>query len=185
MPRVSTVGPAPFYWTGNAVESNWSLGHNWEGGAAPSSSEAIALEFPRIPGCLGACYQSENDLSGLTSESLKIDDGDEYLLAGHEITLGGGGLTAAPAAGSSGPAGDLLALPFTLAASQTWSIAGRSGGGLGENGAAVFESIGGASSALTFAISNEVVLYLGNEPRSGPSRSAARTRTRPRSSTAT
>ncbi len=82
--------------------------------------------------------------------------------------LGSGGLTAAPAEGSSGPAGDLLALPFALSASQTWSIAGRSGGAFGENGAAVLEKISGPSSSLTFQISNEAELILANETEVGP-----------------
>ena len=112
---------------------------------------------------------SKNDLSGLTAESIKLDNGDEYFLSGDEITLGGGGLTASPASGSSGAAGDALELPIKLGASQTWSIAGRSGGSLGENGAAVFGNLTGSSgSALTFEISNEAVLYLENDTEVGP-----------------
>jgi hypothetical protein len=158
----------PLVWSGNALEPNWSFAHNWAGEAAPPSAEPVALEFPRLPSCLGTCYYGANDLNGLHVESLAIDDGDEYLLEGHEITLGAGGLTAAPAAGSSGPAGDVLALPFALSASQTWSVAGREGGTFGENGAIVFEPIHGPSSALTFQVRNEAELVLANETEVGP-----------------
>lgn len=168
VPAANATG-SPFAWTGNSSEPDWSFGSNWEGGSAPSSSEPLTLEFPRIPDCSGTCYTSENNLSGLTAESIKLDDGDEYALAGTEITLGGGGLTASPASGSSGPAGDFIELPVQLGASQTWSIAGRSGGGLGENGAAVLGNLTGSnSSALTFEISNEAALILNNETEVGP-----------------
>ncbi len=162
---------SPFVWTGNASGRDWSLAANWEGESAPSDSAPATLEFPRIPNCPGSstCYISENNLSGLTAESIKIDNGDEYALVGNEITLGGGGLTAAPASGSSGPAGDLIDLPVQLSASQTWSIAGRSGGGLGENGALVAGKLTGSSAtALTFEISNEAALLLYNETETGP-----------------
>ncbi len=157
-----------FAWTGNASGPDWSSGGNWGEGLAPSSPEPVALEFPRIPSCAGTCYASENNVSGLTPESIKIDNGDEYFLSGDEITLGGGGLTASPASESSGPAGDVLELPVRLGASQTWSIAGRSGGDLGENGAAVLGKLTGSSSALTFEISNKAGLFLENETEVGP-----------------
>jgi hypothetical protein len=160
---------SPFVWTGNASEPAWSSSSNWGEGSAPSSSEPVTLEFPRIPFCSGTCYKSENDVSGLTAESIKLDNGDEYVLRGKEITLGGGGLTASPASESSGASGDVIDLPVQLGASQTWSIAGRSGGGLGENGAAVLGNLAGSSSsALTFEISNEALLYLSNETEVGP-----------------
>ncbi len=160
---------SPFVWTGSSSEHGWSLAGNWEDGLAPSSSEPAALEFPRLPGCSGACYTSENNVNGVAVESIKIDDGDEYDLSGDEITLGGGGLTASPAGGSSGPGGDAIELPVRLGASQTWSIAGRSGGRLEENGALVLGNLTGSSNtALTFEVSNEAALILGNETEVGP-----------------
>lgn len=167
---VPTAGAdaSPFVWTGNAGR-DWSLAGNWEAGSAPSISEPVTLEFPRLPGCPSTCYVSENNLSGVTAESIKIDNGDEYALGGDGITLGGGGLTASPASGSSGPAGDFIDLPVQLSASQTWSIAGRNGGGLGENGALVGGRLTGSSTTgLTFEISNEAALLLDNETEVGP-----------------
>jgi hypothetical protein len=154
-----------FTWTGASSESGWSTMNNWEGGTAPSVSEQVRLEFPHLDGC-NTCYEAENNLSGLTAESLSIDNSAKYVLSGDELTLGAGGLTASPA--SSGSSGDVLKLPIKLGASQTWSIAGRNGGGLGENGAAVLGSLTGSSSTLNFEISNEAVLYLENETEVGP-----------------
>lgn len=160
---------SPFVWTGNASGPNWSSVSNWEAGSQPSSSEPVTLEFPRIPYCSGTCYTSENDVSGVTAESIKLDNGDEYVLRGKEITLGVGGLTASPASGSTGASGDVIDLPVKLGASQTWSIAGRSDGSLGENGAAVLGNLTSSNgSALTLEISNEALLYLSNETDVGP-----------------
>jgi hypothetical protein len=177
----ATLVPS-FIWSGRSEalsESSfdWSLGADWRGGATPVADEAVGtLTFPHLSNstCTSksptdACYEALNNISGLTAESMKIDNGNEYVLSGEEIELGGGGLTASPASESSGPSGDVLKLPITLGASQTWSIAGRSGGSLGENGAAVLGNLtGSSSSALTFEISNEAVLYLENETEVGP-----------------
>jgi hypothetical protein len=159
-----------FVWSGNAGELGWSHDSNWEGGAAPSSSQPIDLRFPRLPSCLGVCYESEDDLSGIQAESLEVDDGDEYFLGGEgdPLTLGSGGLIAAPAAGSSGPAGDFLELPISLSASQDWSFAGRNGGALGENGAIVFSELSGSGSSLNVQISNSAALYLVDKAEVGP-----------------
>jgi hypothetical protein len=115
-----------FTWAGASSESGWLTGSNWESGTVPPTSEPVALDFPHLSGC-NTCYKSENNLSGLTAESIKLDNNAEYVLSGDELTLGAGGLTASPA--SSGSSGDVLKLPVKLGASQTWSIAGRSGGG--------------------------------------------------------
>jgi hypothetical protein len=168
---MASATTSSFVWTGNASGHDWSFGSNWEGGSQPSSAEPVTLEFPRLPDCSGSstCYTSENNVSGLTAESIKLDNGDEYALSGDGITLGSGGLTASPASGSSGAAGDFIELPFQLSASQTWSIAGRNGGGLGENGALLQGNLTGSSAtALTFEISNEAKFILNNETEVGP-----------------
>jgi hypothetical protein len=83
----------------------------------PSLIEPVALEFPRLTtsDCASkpssdTCYESHNDVGDLDVESLRIDDGDEYELT-EEITLGVGGLSASPAAGTRGAAGDVIGLP--------------------------------------------------------------------------
>ena len=56
------------------------------------------LTFPELSGCTApkACYSSENDLEELSAEELHIDDGDNYIIKGEELSLGSGGLTASP-----------------------------------------------------------------------------------------
>jgi hypothetical protein len=156
-----------FTWTGDAAESSWTAAMNWEGETAPSGPGPIALDFLRIPSCTGACYKSTNDVSGLDVESIGIDDGDEYELEGDGITLGGGGLAAAPALGTSGPAGDFVGLPIELGASQTWGVAGRSGGGVGENGMFVEGPVTGSNKNLAVDIEHGAALYLGNNTEVG------------------
>jgi hypothetical protein len=168
MLATASASAAPLVWSGNAAEHHWSAVRNWERELAPTMSEPSELEFPHLSGCSGSCYTSENDLSGLKVESIKIDDGDEYELSGDEIDLGSGGMTISPAAGTSGRAGDLLELPIHLSASQSWSLTGRSGGAVGENGAAVVGNLSGSSSALTVGIGNEALLVMGSEAEVGP-----------------
>jgi hypothetical protein len=156
---------SPFTWTGEAVRPSWSAAENWEGGAAPSGSGPFALEFPRLLGCTSTCYDSRNDISGLTVESLSIDDGDRFTLEGEAIALGAGGLTASPASGSSGPAGDIFKLPIVLDAAQTWSIYGRDN--VAENGVLLGEGLTGSSSPLTLDIGGEPEVYLASDTEVG------------------
>jgi hypothetical protein len=135
----------------------------------------VALEFPRLTSsaCVSAqpsdaCYESKNEMSGLAVESMRLDDGDEYKIEGDEITLGSGGITASPASESSGPAGDVIGLPIRLGASQTWSIAGREGGSVGENGLLVDGGLSGSGDALTVNLSSDPVLYLEGDMEVGP-----------------
>ena len=41
------------------------------------------------------CFATENDLHGLSVGEVQLDDADEYVLAGDELTLGAGGILAA------------------------------------------------------------------------------------------
>jgi hypothetical protein len=158
---IASAGAPLFTWSGDAAAvSGWSTAKNWEGEMVPAAPGLIALNFPRIPACTGACYKSKNDLSGLSVESISIDNGDEYEVSGDEITLGGGGIIALPAAGASGPAGDVFRLPIHLGAEQTWSVSQRSGEPTGENGMAVTGGVTGAGDALTIDMSDGPVLYL-------------------------
>jgi hypothetical protein len=162
-------------WSGSAPSGSpeWSLGANWAG-APPSLLEPFTLEFPRLvsPTCASAspsetCYVSKNDVGNVAVEALRVDDGDEYELEGDGITLGSGGLAASPATGSSGPAGDYVGFPIELGASQTWSVAERSGGGFGENGVFVEGAITGPGRELTLDVGNGAGLYLHNDTEVG------------------
>ncbi len=109
-----------FTWT-NSNSNAWSNGSNWVGGTAPSGSVGT-LTFRALTGC--PCnYLNVNNVSGLSATAISIDDGVGYHMGGSAITLGSGGLTAAPSLSDAGAA-TLIQLPITLGASQTWSITG-------------------------------------------------------------
>ena len=178
-PAVAARASAPSAtWKGGVAgvaksDAYWSLGANWEAGVAPSPSEGIAtLTFPRLttPTCESAipadtCYLSFNNLVGLSVEALKLDDGDEYLIAGEPFTLGSGGLSATPASGSSGEAADVVEAPIQLGASQDWQLAGR-GGPVAENGLVLFDgtfgsgSVSGSGSSLSIELSEGPLFFL-------------------------
>ncbi len=164
-------------WAGaSTVSEEWSEAANWVKESVPSvATGAGTLTFPRLtqPECAAAepreaCYSSYNDLEGLSAESLHIDDGDEYLLEGEQLSLGSGGLTASPAPGTSGPAGDEIDMSLELSASQKWSIAGRSGGGIAENGLLMEGEVTGAGKTLTDELSNGAAFVLENRMEVGP-----------------
>ncbi|HEY5318825.1 MAG TPA: Ig-like domain repeat protein [Solirubrobacteraceae bacterium] len=111
-----------FSWSGASAAPNWSVGTNW-GGTAPSGSVGT-LSFPALTGCT-TCYQSSNDVTGLSANAISIDDGVPYDITGDGLTLGAGGITAAPSASDTGSNAD-IGLPLTLGAPQTWSITGGS-----------------------------------------------------------
>jgi hypothetical protein len=103
------------------------------------------------------CYQSENNLVGLTVNAISIDDGVNYNITGKVITIGAGGLTAAPSAKGCSPPNlcgpPQLRTPITLGASQTWSITGGSKNqqlGLDESVTGAAESLGINFASNTF-----------------------------------
>jgi hypothetical protein len=152
-------------WTGASGTPSWSAIENWEGGTVPSGSTPVALGFPRLPGCVGTCYRSRNDVSGQLVESLIVDDGDEYTIEGEEIVLGAEGLVAFPQSGSSGPAGDIFKLPIALEGAQTWSVFGR--GNFAENGILVDGGLTGSSSPLTLDVGGAPLVYLASNAEVG------------------
>jgi hypothetical protein len=122
---------AEFTWSGGSPSAAWSVAGNWQAGSAPGGP-VDALHFPALGGTAcdatppsGSCYQSRNDLSGVAAGAISIDDGAAYEIGGNGLTLGSGGLVAAPlASGSSTGAGPTLALPIGLDGAQAWSISG-------------------------------------------------------------
>lgn len=175
----AAVASLPFTWDGRSPKPEWSAKANWKGGEAPAAAQEIgALAFPELTkaACTAepptsACYSSFNNVRGLSAESVQIDDGNNYVVKGEEVTLGGGGLTAAPGSGSSGQALDLIEIPLKLTASQTWSVSGRGTGPIGENGLFLEDHVTGpSSSALTIELSGGPALDLGasNDIKVGP-----------------
>lgn len=175
--QVTVARAAPFIWSGRSTTSaGWSLVSNWKGQAPTSSTELESLIFPPLTSgactvkqALHRCYLSTNDLSGLSTKSITLDDGVDYLIDGAALTLGAGGLHASPPeAGTSAPARDTVELPLQLGDPQRWEIADRSGGAIGENGLVLGGEVSGSGSALVVGLSNGPVLALDNHTEVGP-----------------
>ena len=172
----AAANAASFAWAGRSTTTaDWSLASNWEGEAPTASTEIELLTFPRLTStactteqATHRCYVSSNNVGGLSAQSVKIDDGDEYLISGKPLTVGSGGLRVAPEIGSSGSAGDVLLMPLQLSAPQRWEIADRSGGKIEENGMFLSGEVTGSSNALTVELSNGPALALDNDTEVGP-----------------
>jgi hypothetical protein len=152
----SPASAADFTWTGKADLSpeaeaeSWSNPGNWQG-PVPTGSVGT-LTFPALPEppCgqqpneFVGCYLSKNDINGLAVNAISIDDGAPYFLSGDPISLGKGGMTAAPSAHDSRRfIPPQLELPIVLTAPQTWSVTGGHGQQLGVDG-----SVSGKSERL-------------------------------------
>ena len=110
------------------------------------------LSFPALTGCT-TCYESSNDVTGLNADGISIDDSAPYLISGNAITLGSGGITAAPSgAGSTAN----ISLPITLGATQAWSITGGSSSEL------AVDTVTGSGDALTVNFSSSGILALSD-----------------------
>ncbi len=120
-------GNGTFTWTGAAQLSfpTWSEPQNWLAGKAPSGAVA-QLAFPSVgAGCdplTQACYESTNNIDGLTVGALAFESETNYVLGGDAITLGPGGLYSGTGL-HSGNTETTLNLPITLGSSQTWTVA--------------------------------------------------------------
>jgi hypothetical protein len=170
----SRASASSFTWTGTDPSSaGWSAASNWQGDVAPASP-IEELDFPQLSGeCEqnepnDPCYISENDLSNPSVETLRIDDGKEYLIAGNRFSLGSGGLKVAPTGGSSEPALAAILQPIALSASQTWTIAGAGEMRFGENTLYLEEELSGSSHELHVDMSNGGGLALGSGGEIGP-----------------
>ncbi|HET9093759.1 MAG TPA: Ig-like domain-containing protein [Solirubrobacteraceae bacterium] len=136
------AGPAmaqtTYSWTGaGSPPGTWSQSANWDAsGVPPSSLTGTSLSFPALTAAActtnpptASCYSSSDDLGALSAYSLTIDDGLGYSLtpagSSDTITLGAGGLTAAPSASDSAAiVGANIAIPIILGADQSWSVTG-------------------------------------------------------------
>ncbi len=167
-----------FKWSGEAAKASrgWANLENWEGGSAPSPSEPMMLEFPRLTSAncmtsppVDTCYESENNVSGLDVESMHVEDSQTYVIAGEPIVLGSGGLNVAPATNTSEQTGSIMAMPVTLGAQQTWSIAGQSGDtAIDGNQFVLLEEVSGAGQPLKISLGDGGGLVLVNEDEVGP-----------------
>ena len=162
-----------YTWSGAAAlgtgTERWSVGTNWEGSSAPSGTVGT-LTFPALTSAACAsvpptatCYQSYNDVTGLNVNGLSIDDGVKYEVTGNAITLGAGGITAAPSASNVEFGGAGLYFPITLGAPQTWSIAGGSKG----QQLIIGGGVTGSANSLAINFSNQTFLTFGGNSEVG------------------
>jgi hypothetical protein len=166
-----------FTWSGGAPKTlrGWGNAANWKGGSTPASSEPVALEFPTLTSanCTSApptdtCYESENNVSGLNVESLRIEDSQTYVIAGDPIILGSGGLAAEPTTNTTEQIGSILALPIALGVPQTWNILGQSGdAAIDGNQLMLLEEVSGSSRPLEVRLSEGGGLVLANNVEVG------------------
>ncbi|MGH2912443.1 MAG: hypothetical protein ACRDJ3_08200, partial [Solirubrobacteraceae bacterium] len=134
----------------------------------------VNLDFPHLSSatCVSvtpseACYESNDDVSGITAESLQVDNGDFYELEGSKpLTLGAGGLTSEPETGEEGYAA--LFAPLTLGASQTWHIAGTSRTAIAHNLFVLEDEMNGPGSSLTVEASKGIGFLIGAHAEVGP-----------------
>lgn len=128
--------PINLTWSGegSASANGWSNGTNWTGGTAPTSGGSIGtLSFPVLnrSACLqskpsAACYTSDNDLTGLSVNTLQVDDSHDYGILGNGFSLGSGGMSINSSEGTGGWTHFNFSIinPIALSASQTWSVSG-------------------------------------------------------------
>jgi hypothetical protein len=171
IPTVTNAALPSFTWSGGprtqAFEAGWSNPKNWEGGTAPSGKVGT-VAFPDLAASamcsedpFSACWESENNLAGLEVNAVSIDIGAPYAIYGNGITLGEGGLTVAPSGREI--FFPVIAMPITLGAPQTWSIAG----GAASKFIRVEGNISGSGDALTVHFTNSGELAYEGDAETG------------------
>jgi hypothetical protein len=169
----SALASSSYVWTGGSApqETTWSMDGNWESQQAPSANSVIgSLEFPHTASntctpyvSVGLClFESFNDLVGLSVESMHIDDAQNYEIFGNQITLGAGGLSAAPSSHTADATLAGVELPIELSASQTWHIEGE-GQRVGANQLYLAENLTGPGKELTVDVTNLGTIDLAGE----------------------
>jgi hypothetical protein len=171
----SALALSSFAWTGERAPNNiaWSSEGNWASDTAPSPSSTVeSLDFPATASdtCTsfeGYCFfLSENDIGGLTTESMHIDDAQDYAIFGEPITLGAGGLSASPASPSEELTAAEVDVPIDLGASQTWHVTGE--GLAADNQLYVGGGLAGSSEELAVDLADVGAIDLGEENEVGP-----------------
>jgi len=123
--HAATASATNFTWrAGGTGAATWSNGSNWVGEVAPPPSSTIGtLTFP----LLSATTNTDNDLSGLTIESLVVNDTNGYGISGESLTLGSGGLSITGEENTAHFNSATITAPIVLAGNQAWDISSVSG----------------------------------------------------------
>jgi hypothetical protein len=158
-----------FTWAGGAAlgSPEWSHASNWTGGSGPSGTVGT-VTFPALPrvACTASpptetCYQSHNDVAGITANRLAIESG--YAIDGNAVTIGADGVAVTNV--RSVAQASSLDLPVTLGTSQSWSIDGGSGGYAELDLGGV---LSGTASSLEVGLQNYALLDLRADDEVGP-----------------
>ncbi len=81
-------------WTVGATGGTWSTAGNWSGSNAPIAGSNKSIVFPpRSPSCGSSGCPSNNDLTGVSADSMTIDNSSSYQITGNRLTLGAGGVS--------------------------------------------------------------------------------------------
>jgi hypothetical protein len=99
---------------------------------------------------------------GLNAGGISIDDGESYVIDGNAITLGSGGITAAPSVSDTGFGGPSFNAPIILGTSQTWSVTGGS-----NNQQITVAKVDGAADNLTIDFAGEPFFSIGDHAEVG------------------
>jgi hypothetical protein len=134
LPATASAVTPVYTWQGQASSSTpqWSNVSNWSG-TAPTKNSAGAFSFPTLTGCTSsmACYHSDNDLTGITADSLTFNPSGVYQLYGNSLTLGPAGATypTTLSFSTSGAEGFArIATPISVDVNQTWEVTGDNAG---------------------------------------------------------
>jgi hypothetical protein len=163
-----------YAWSGGTLPATWNQDGNWTT-SAPSGTVGT-LTFGQLnPSCLTdptyigthACYDSVNNVTGISASAISLDDGYPYSISAEPstngLTLGSGGLTATTAVTNPINGTPQVITPITLAAAQTWTIDGGPAAADGNPPASLswFGSISGATSdALTIDMKRSTSLSM-------------------------
>ena len=163
-----------YAWSGGTLPATWNQDGNWTT-SAPSGTVGT-LTFGQLnPSCLTdptyigthACYDSVNNVTGISASAISLDDGYPYSISAEPstngLTLGSGGLTATTAVTNPTNGTPQVITPITLAAAQTWTIDGGPAAADGNPPASLswFGSISGATSdALTIDMKRSTSLSM-------------------------
>jgi hypothetical protein len=146
-----------YTWTGqSSANSNWLTAGNWSG-TGPTSGVSGDFVFGPLVGCAApdACYTSTDDIhqpdqqhGPFTMNSLQLS-GTGYNIGGgfvgeNPAALGSGGISEVTA---GSPLSNTFAIPFTPAATQTWTLTGT--GAPGSAYLNIAGQIGPSSSPVT------------------------------------
>ncbi len=147
-------------WTGASSSSNWSDSGNWLGGTLPSTTTGT-LSFPTLGAC-STCYATNNDLSGISADSLVLtNNASQYQIKGNSFMVGSGGITDT----GGGNTGDVIQAPVQLTGtSQPWVVGSSSG----YNNLTLLGGVSGSGTAVTVGTPHQSELFIDSNMEVGP-----------------